>query len=174
MECQLTRGSNFMGDVIQGVTMELLAPSSAAATVNISTDTALKDAIKELATVYNETVSFEILTGPANAEDPDDILSGSLYGETSVRTIQNSLRSMLISNSTTPSENFSALRDIGFSVDRNGILTIDDEKLSNALENNFDEVVTLLVQMRIQQMLRRVFPVMLSRNLMKCFQLPES
>ena len=65
--------------------MELLAPSSAAATVNISTDTAaLKEAIKELATVYNETVSdFEILTGPANQEDPDDILSGSLYGETS-------------------------------------------------------------------------------------------
>ena len=31
---------------------------------------------------------------------------------------------------------------MGFSVDRNGILTIDDEKLSNALENNFDEVVT--------------------------------
>ena len=51
---------------------------------------------------------------------------------------------MLVSNSTTPTENFSALRDIGFSLDRNGILTVDDDKLSNALENNFDEVVTLL------------------------------
>ena len=50
---------------------------------------------------------------------------------------------MLISNSTTPSENYSALRDIGFSVDRNGVLTVDDDKLSNALENNFDQVVTL-------------------------------
>ena len=50
---------------------------------------------------------------------------------------------MLISNSTTPSENFSALRDIGFSTDRNGVLTVDDEKLSNALESNLDEVVTL-------------------------------
>ena len=141
----VSRGSNLIGDIVQGVTMELLAPSSAAATVNISTDTAaLKEAIKDLATVYNETVSdFEILTGPANQEDPDDILSGSLYGETSVRTIQNSLRSMLVGNSTTPSENFSALRDIGFSVDRNGILTVDDDKLSAALENNFDEVVTL-------------------------------
>ena len=50
---------------------------------------------------------------------------------------------MLVGNSTTPSENFSALRDIGFSVDRNGILTVDDDKLNGALENNFDEVVTL-------------------------------
>ena len=67
---------------------ELLAPSSAAATVNISTDTAsVKETIKDLVTAYNETVSdFNILTGPANQDDPDDILSGSLYGETSVRT----------------------------------------------------------------------------------------
>ena len=50
---------------------------------------------------------------------------------------------MLVANSTTPTANFSALRDIGFSVDRNGTLTVDDDKLRNALENNFDEVVTL-------------------------------
>ena len=83
------------------------------------------------------------MTGPANQDDPDDILSGSLYGETSVRTIKNSLRDMLISNSTTPTDNFTALRDIGFSVDRNGLLTVVDSKLSNALENNFNEVVKL-------------------------------
>ena len=50
---------------------------------------------------------------------------------------------MLVSNSTTPSSNFTALRDIGFSVDRNGILTVDDAKLGNAIENNFEEIVTL-------------------------------
>ena len=50
--------------------MELLAPSSAAATVNISTDTCSKGSNQRFATVYNETVSdFEILTGPANQED---------------------------------------------------------------------------------------------------------
>ena len=168
----VSRGSNLIGDIVQGVTMELLAPSSAAATVNISTDTvALKEAIKDLATVYNETVSdFEILSGPANQEDPDDILSGSLYGETSLRTIQNSLRSMLVSNSSTPSKNFSALRDLGFSVDRNGILTVDDNKLSSALEDNFDEVVTLSAEMQIQLLLQRAFPVMPLRNLTECSQ----
>ena len=36
----VSRGSNLIGDIVQGVTMELLAPSSAVATVNISTDTA--------------------------------------------------------------------------------------------------------------------------------------
>ena len=141
----VSRGSNLIGDVVQGLTMELLTASSAAATINISRDTSsLKETIKDLATAYNETVSdFSILTGPANTEDPEDILSGSLYGESSVRNIRNSLRTMLVSNSTTPSANFSALRDIGFSTDRNGVLTVDDSKLQSALENNFDEVVTL-------------------------------
>ena len=78
-----------------------------------------------------------------NSEDPEDILSGSLYGESSVRTIKNSLRTMLTSNSTTPSASFTALRDIGFSLDKNGLLNIDDNKLNDALENKFDEVVTL-------------------------------
>ncbi len=141
----VSRGSNLIGDVVQGLTMELLTASSAAATINISRDTtSLKETIKDLATAYNETVSdFSILTGPTNTEDPEDILSGSLYGESSVRNIRNSLRTMIVSNSTTPSANFSALRDIGFSTDRNGVLTVDDSKLQSALENNFDEVVTL-------------------------------
>ena len=141
----VSRGSNLIGDVVQGLTMELLAPSSAAATVNITRDTAsLRETILDLATAYNETVSdFGILTGPTNTEDPEDILSGSLYGESSVRTIQNSLRTMLTANSTTPSTNFTALRDIGFSFDRSGVLSVDESKLQNALENNFDELVTL-------------------------------
>ena len=113
--------------------------------MNISRDiSAIKESIKDLATAYNETVSdFDILTGPVNSEDLEDILSGSLYGESSVRTIKNSLRTMLTSNSTTPSASFTALRDIGFSLDKNGLLNIDDNKLNDALENKFDEVVTL-------------------------------
>ena len=50
---------------------------------------------------------------------------------------------MLTANSTTPSTNFTALRDIGFSFDRSGVLSVDESKLQNALENNFDELVTL-------------------------------
>ena len=150
--------------------MELLAASSAAATVNIGRDTStLQETIKDLATAYNETVSdFNILTGPANSEDPDDILSGSLYGETSIRTIKNSLRSMLVSNSTTPSSNFTALRDIGFSVDRNGILTVDDAKLGNAIENNFEEIVTLFGGNSFRPIRIKELREMVLRNLMRC------
>jgi flagellar hook-associated protein 2 len=141
----VSRGSNLIGDVIQGVTMELLAPSSASSTVNIARDSAtLFENIKEFTTIYNETISdFDILTGPVNSDDPDDELSGSLFGESSIRTIKSSLRNMLVSNSTTPSANLKALRDIGFSFDKGGLLTLDEDKLFDSLENKFDEVVTL-------------------------------
>ncbi|MFL2656733.1 MAG: flagellar filament capping protein FliD, partial [Burkholderiaceae bacterium] len=141
------RATNLIGDVISGVTMELLSTASAAAAANIAIarDTsAVKATLTELITAYNEGVSdFAILTGTPNEEDPEDTYSGSLNGESSVRSIQFKLRDMLINNSSTPSNNLSALRDIGITLDRNGIMQIDDTKLDTALNTKFDEVVTL-------------------------------
>lgn len=141
------RATNLIGDVISGVTMELLNTASAAAAANITIarDTsAVKDTLNELITAYNEGVSdFAILTGAPNEEDPEDTFSGSLNGESSVRSIQFKLRDMLINNSSTPSTSLSALRDIGISLDRNGVLQIDNTKLDSALNTKFDEVVTL-------------------------------
>jgi flagellar hook-associated protein 2 len=141
----VNRGSNLIGDVIQGVTMELLSQSSSASTVNVSRDTsAIKTTVEELVTAYNEAVSdFAILTGSINPDDPEDVFSGSLYGESSVRTIKNSLRSMLTSNSTTPGTTLKNLSDLGFSFDKNGILSINAKKLDSTLSSNFDDVVTI-------------------------------
>lgn len=141
----VNRGSNLIGDVIQGVTMELLNKSSSVAAVTISRDTtSVKSTIEELVTAYNEAVSdFAILTGASNPDDPEDVFSGSLYGESSVRTIKNSLRTMLTSNSTTPGSTLKNLSDIGFSFDKSGILSVDDKKLDNALSSNFDDIVAI-------------------------------
>ncbi len=141
----VNRGSNLIGDVIQGVTMELLNQSSSAASITVSRDTtSIKTTIEELVTAYNEAVSdFAILTGATNPDDPEDVFSGSLYGESSVRTIKNSLRSMLTSNSTTPGNTFKNLSDLGFSFDKSGTLSVDDKKLDDALNSNFDDVVTI-------------------------------
>lgn len=141
------RATNLIGDVISGVTMELLntASAGAASNITISRDTSVvKATLTELITAYNEGVSdFGILTGSVNEDDPEDSYSGSLNGESSVRSIQFKLRDMLINNSSTPSSNLSALRDIGISLDRNGVLQINDTKLDSALNTKFDEVVTL-------------------------------
>lgn len=143
----VSRSTNLIGDVISGVTMELLstASSGVASNVTIARDTsAVKETLKELITAYNEGVSdFKILTGPLNEDDPEDTFSGSLRGESSVRNIQFKLRDMLINNSSTPGTNLKALRDIGITLDKSGVMQIDDTKLDAALNSNFDEIVTM-------------------------------
>ena len=68
--------------------MELLAASSAAAAVNIGRDTStLQETIKDLCLLMKQ-YQISIYCRTVNSEDPDDILSGSLYGETSIRTIK--------------------------------------------------------------------------------------
>ena len=50
---------------------------------------------------------------------------------------------MLTSNSTTPGNTFKNLSDLGFSFDKSGTLSVDDKKLDDALNSNFDDVVTI-------------------------------
>ena len=51
---------------------------------------------------------------------------------------------MVLSNSNSPSGGLTALRDIGISIDRTGVMTLDSTKLDSVLSSKFDHVVTLL------------------------------
>ena len=51
---------------------------------------------------------------------------------------------MVLSNSHSPSGGRTALRDLGISVDRTGVMTLDNAKLDSVLASKFDHVVTLL------------------------------
>jgi flagellar hook-associated protein 2 len=68
------------------------------------------------------------------------------------------MRQMITSNSTTPSGGLTALRDIGFSIDQTGVLSIDKTKLDSALQNNFDKVVTLVTGNRENQSKYSILP----------------
>ena len=65
---------------------------------------------------------------------------------------------LITSNSSTPAGGLTALRDIGFTLDQKGVLSIDKTKLESALQNNFDKVVTLITGNRENQSKFRVLP----------------
>jgi flagellar hook-associated protein 2 len=65
---------------------------------------------------------------------------------------------MITSNSSTPAGGLTALRDIGFSLDQKGVLSIDKTKLESTLQNNFDSVVTLVTGNRENQSKYSVLP----------------
>jgi len=137
----ILRSSNIINDAIQGVTLNLFGVSASAGTISIGRNTeSVETDIRDLVSAYNimET-SFDELANPDSTAD----LGGVFSGDSSFRLIRNSVKSIFLSASSTPTENYSYLSDIGISFTKSGTLEISDSKLSAALNDNFDEIITL-------------------------------
>ena len=144
----MRRSSNAVSDAIPGVTLNLLGATvqNSPALVNVNRDTnAVRDKVKALVEAFNTTIAdLKILSGPKNTEDPTDIYSGALQNESTVQVIRTQLRRLVLDNSTSPGSSIKALRDIGVSIDKNGVLTFDEAGFDTAATNSFDEIVTML------------------------------
>jgi flagellar hook-associated protein 2 len=141
----ITRSSNAVDDVIPGVYLDLLSANvGTPADIRITRDTAtIKENLQAVVKAYNDAISdIGILTG-ARSDDPEDIYSGSLQGDSTVRMVKTKLREMFLNDSSSPGETLTAFRDVGLDLDRTGVMSIDESKLEAALSNHFDDVVTL-------------------------------
>ena len=141
----ISRSTNTIDDVIPGMTFDLLGPTTGAVAVQLNRDSSgVKEKVQSLVTAYNNMVSdFGILTGPAS-EDEEDIYSGSLRGDSTVRSVLSQIRQVFFGESETAGESITSLRDMGVSVDKDGVVTLDEATLDEALANNFEEVVSAL------------------------------
>ena len=141
----ITRSSNAVDDVIPGVYLDLLSTNTGSpADIRVTRDTAaIKENLLAVVKAYNDAVNdIGILTG-ARSDDPEDIYSGSLKGDSTVRLIKTRLREMFLGDSSTPGTTLTAFRDLGLDLDRTGVMSLNETSLDNALANNFDDVVTL-------------------------------
>ena len=141
----ITRSSNAVDDVIPGVYLDLLSTNTGSpADIRVTRDTAaIKENLQAVVKAYNDAMSdIGILTG-ARSDDPEDIYSGSLKGDSTVRLIKSRLREMFVADSSTPGATLTAFRDLGLDLDRTGVMSLNETSLDSALANNFDDVVTL-------------------------------
>jgi len=106
------RSSNQISDIIQGVTLNLAGTTNQTETISINRDTSqAKENILAFVAMYNEaTIEFKALT--------DSETDGPLRGDTIFRSIVSELRSIMISESSTPGENITALSGMGISIDK--------------------------------------------------------
>jgi flagellar hook-associated protein 2 len=151
----MTRSSNQLSDVIDGVTLDLYGTTTvgtpARLDLNRQTGT-IKDNLKLLVKAYNDfDESLEIL---ADRTSTVEDFGGVLAGDTLLQRVRSQVRSMITSDykiyatpgdATTEQLNpdVYAARHVGLSIDRNGLLTLDETKLDAALTDNFDQVVTM-------------------------------
>jgi flagellar hook-associated protein 2 len=145
----VTRSTNTVNDVIDGVTLELFAKTAVdadneplPARLDLNRDTAgIKNNIKGLVTAYNDFEETLKILGDRASEVEE--FGGALAGESLLQSVRNQVRTLITNTSNTPGTNIQAARDVGLSLDRFGKLTLDETKLDAALQNNFAEVSTM-------------------------------
>ena len=139
----LTPSSNKLEGLIPGATIDLLAPTNGISNIDFSRDVSgVKTKVQELVTAYNEANS--LLNVVSDPKSTVETYGGTLVGNSVVNDIRSKMRDMVLSNSNSPSGGLTGLRDIGISIDRTGVMTLDSTKLDSVLSSKFDHVVTLL------------------------------
>lgn len=127
----VTRPSNTIDDVIQGVTLDLHgADPGTSYTLDIGRDTeAVADSVRAFVDAFNEMRST--LGG---------LQKNELQGDGSLLSIERSLFSVINTPATGLPSGLSYLTEIGVSFQKDGTMTVDDADLDSALTNNFNAV----------------------------------
>lgn len=139
----MTRNNNVVTDAIAGVTINLRAPTTGAAVLDLARDTAsLKTKMTDLVTAYND--ASDLLNQVSDPKSTLDTYGATLVGDSTVRMVRQQLRSIIQGTSSTPGNSVSALWQLGFSLDEKGVMSLDSTKLDTALQSNFNDVVKSL------------------------------
>ncbi len=144
----ITRQDNTISDVIEGVTFNLSGKTNGSpATITVSQDSekvvervqSFIDAFNEVKNVINEVTQF----------DPDNLsTSGILVGDSTVRAVNNQLRSVL--SQVIPGLEGSSIRslsEVGISTNKDtGLLSFNDTTFTEKLAESPDDVIALFAE----------------------------
>ncbi len=138
---EITSATNTVTGLIDGVTLQLQQPTATPVTISISRDpTVTVERVRALVDALNATISaLRTQTG----YDTESDKAGALQGDSTAVGLRFALSgafTALVPNAA----GLSAATAVGITVGRDGLLTLDEDTLSNALATDFDGVVTLL------------------------------
>jgi flagellar hook-associated protein 2 len=138
-----SRSSNQVGDALTGVTLNLKALGTTS--VELTRDNSgLMSKVQDVVTAYNDAMSMlNVLSDPKSTVET---YGGALVGDSMVRTVREQLRNLMFTDSSASASTSTVknVRDLGISIDMVGTMTLDNAKLTDALTNRFDEVVTAM------------------------------
>jgi flagellar hook-associated protein 2 len=141
------RSSNSINDLLSGVNITLIGEHStdpASTKITVSTDSeSTSEKIKEFVDAYNDLVDFakaqnEVTQVDQDNEDGPSTKASPLLGDSALRTIQSSLRSIVGGQTESGNEAFSMLFQIGISSDLEGKLTFNQTEFDEALGEDPD------------------------------------
>ncbi|EJZ0947794.1 flagellar filament capping protein FliD [Escherichia albertii] len=145
----IENSSNTISDALENITLNLNDVTTGNQTLTITQDTAkAQSAIKDWVNAYNSLIdNFSSLTKYTAVDAGSDSQSsgnGALPGDSTLRTIQTQLKSML--SNTVISSNYKTLAQMGITTDpSDGKLELDADKLTAALKKDASGVGALIV-----------------------------
>ena len=133
---EMTRQSNNIDDVIDGITLELKETSTETVHLSLKNDTdKLKSSVKEFVSQYNSLMTF--INESASVGDPSakDNKTGALSGDSSLVRLQTELRNLIAPPHTLGSD--VKATELGLSIsDRQGTLSFDEKKFDEMLKKD--------------------------------------
>lgn len=140
---ELTRSSNVISDALEGITLTLVAEEEGAVTLFSTgryTDAALTT-MKSFVDGYNALVDFLKTQGTASGSG-----TPALYNDSMLRSLRRDLPSTLLA--TFGTGDLATAASVGLSLSRDGMLSLDSAKFSDAFTNRYDDVRALFTEQR--------------------------
>ncbi|MFW2850876.1 flagellar filament capping protein FliD [Sphingomonas sp. TX0543] len=128
---QVERTSNTISDLVQGLQINLTSTSATPVTLSSTTPTtALTNAVNDLVDTYNQVfAALKAQIDPINGDLRADSAAQSLY-----RSMRGLTTKTLLSNAAPGAP--ATLADLGVTTNRDGSLSVDATKLTNAISAN--------------------------------------
>jgi len=145
----IENSSNQISDALEGITLNLTATTVGDQSLTITKDTSkASSAISGWVSAYNTLLDqFNTLTKYTKVDtntDSQDASNGALLGDSTLRTIETQLKSMLTNAQS--SSSYKSLGQIGITTDpQTGSLVIDTTKVSAALDKDAAGVKEMIV-----------------------------
>lgn len=133
----ITRDSNSISGAVDGVSFELKAEGSSSVTV-AKDESGVESKVQSFVDAYNTLMSFiNTETNVTTVNDTDAPVAGALVGDSSVRSLVNSIRSELVN---VQDGTIGVLANLGITTKQDGTLEVDSDKLTSAISDNFDAI----------------------------------
>lgn len=136
----VTSATNTVENVIDGVTLNLVAVSEGPVSLTVGYDTAaVTGRINNFVTAYNALKAQITRLGGYDAATQT---AGPMLGDSLLTGIDSQLRRTL-SEAFTGNASYQTLASVGITTQTDGTLAVDEAKLQQAVNGNFDEVARL-------------------------------
>lgn len=136
----LTRSSNIVSNALTGVTLNLL--SNGTSNIKVTENTAeLESKVKAFVTAYNDVQDF---IGAQYNKDATGRPTGALVGESTLRTVQSQLRSVVGQSFADNGGTLKNLAEVGIGRDDKGRLVLDSKAFNDRIKENGIEDVRAL------------------------------